>query len=84
MGKKTRVLIQFEPEQLAELRKISEKTGAPVSELVRRAVSDYINLRAYIGAGSGYVTIAVPNDGSGDFSYTYEGPLGGGGGKEDK
>lgn len=31
--------------QVAELRKISEETGAPVAELIRRAVDEYVARR---------------------------------------
>lgn len=36
----------FFPEELmAELKRMSEETGAPVSELVRRAVKEYLDKR---------------------------------------
>jgi predicted DNA-binding protein len=31
--------------QLAKLQKLSEKTGAPVAELIRRAIDAYLLLR---------------------------------------
>ena len=31
--------------QLAKLQKLSEKTGAPVAELVRRAIDNYLTMR---------------------------------------
>jgi predicted DNA-binding protein len=39
---KIRVNIYINPKQKQELDKISEKTGAPVAELVRRAIDAYV------------------------------------------
>jgi len=39
---KIRVNIYINPKQKADLDKISEKTGAPVAELVRRAIDAYV------------------------------------------
>ena len=36
--KKTRILIQFDVETLAALKKIQQETGASISEIVRRFV----------------------------------------------
>ncbi len=32
----------YPPQQLARLKKLSKKTGVPVSELIRRAIEDYL------------------------------------------
>jgi predicted DNA-binding protein len=40
--KKIRVNIYLSPKQKADLDKISEKTGAPVAELVRRSIDAYL------------------------------------------
>jgi len=39
---KIRVNIYINPKQKADLDKISERTGAPVAELVRRAIDAYV------------------------------------------
>jgi hypothetical protein len=39
---KTRILVQLEKPQLAALKKLREKTGAPVAEIVRRAINLYL------------------------------------------
>lgn len=39
---KQRVSIYLSPKQKTELEKVSEKTGAPVAELVRRAIDAYL------------------------------------------
>ena len=39
---KIRVNIYLSPKQKADLDKLSEKTGAPVAELVRRAIDNYL------------------------------------------
>jgi hypothetical protein len=39
---KVRTVIYFEPQIREALEKISAKTGAPVGELVRRAVDEYL------------------------------------------
>jgi predicted DNA-binding protein len=39
---KTRIVIQLEPKSLAALKKLRAKTGAPVAEIVRRAVDGYL------------------------------------------
>jgi len=39
---KIRVNIYISPKQKQELDKISERTGAPVAELVRRAIDAYV------------------------------------------
>jgi hypothetical protein len=36
---KVRVLIQLEPQQMVELRKLKAKTGAAISELIRRMIA---------------------------------------------
>jgi hypothetical protein len=42
MSPKTRFQILLEPEQLAALRRIQERTGAPVATQIRRAVEKWI------------------------------------------
>ena len=42
MSPKTRIQILLEPEQLAELRRISTRTAAPVSSQIRKAVDQWI------------------------------------------
>jgi hypothetical protein len=39
---KIRFNIYLDPKQLEQLQKLSQKTGAPVAELVRRAVDKYL------------------------------------------
>lgn len=39
---KTRLNIYLDPQQKAKLDKLSDKTGAPVSELIRRAIDLYL------------------------------------------
>jgi len=39
---KERTVVYFDPKEREALRKLSEKTGAPVAELVRRAVAEYL------------------------------------------
>jgi len=39
---KTRFYFWIEPEQKAKLEKLSTKTGAPVAELIRRAIDAYL------------------------------------------
>jgi hypothetical protein len=41
-GKPHKTMIYFRPEQWVSLLALSEKTGAPISELVRRAVDLYM------------------------------------------
>jgi len=41
-----RTALFLKEEQLNKLLKLSEKTGAPVAELVRRAVDGYLKKRA--------------------------------------
>jgi len=36
---KVRVMIQLEPKQLAKLQKLQNKTGASISELIRRMIA---------------------------------------------
>lgn len=40
-----RTALFFEPQQLADLERLSDHSGAPVAELVRRAVTNYLELR---------------------------------------
>jgi predicted DNA-binding protein len=40
-----RTALFLKEQQLAKLQKLSEKTGAPVAELVRRAIDAYLHLR---------------------------------------
>ncbi len=42
MSPKTRFQILLEPEQLAALRRIQERTAAPVASQIRRAVEKWI------------------------------------------
>jgi hypothetical protein len=42
MSPKERFNIMLEPDQLEELRKLQERTGASVSELVRRAIAAFL------------------------------------------
>jgi hypothetical protein len=42
MSPKTRFQILLEPEQLAALRRIQERTLAPVASQIRQAVGDWI------------------------------------------
>jgi len=41
-----RTALFLKEEQIKKLQKLSNKTGAPVAELVRRAVDDYLKERA--------------------------------------
>jgi predicted DNA-binding protein len=41
-----RTALFLEEEQLKKLLKLSEKTGAPVAELIRRAIDRYLQERA--------------------------------------
>jgi len=41
-----RTALFLKEEQIAKLLKLSEKTGAPVAELVRRAIDKYLLERA--------------------------------------
>jgi predicted DNA-binding protein len=41
-----RTALFLKEEQLKKLKKLSEKTGAPVAELVRRSVDEYLKKRA--------------------------------------
>jgi len=43
---KRRTNIYLRPDQLKQLKVLNEKTGAPVAELVRRAVDAYLAARA--------------------------------------
>jgi predicted DNA-binding protein len=40
-----RTALFLKEEQLAKLQTLSEKTGAPIAELVRRAIDSYLVLR---------------------------------------
>jgi predicted DNA-binding protein len=40
-----RTALFLKEQQLAKLQKLSEKTGAPVAELIRRAIDAYLLLR---------------------------------------
>ena len=42
----TRTALFLKPEQLEKLQRLSENTGAPVAELVRRAIDAYLKERA--------------------------------------
>lgn len=41
-----RTALFFRPEQIEKLQALSDFTGAPVAELVRRAVDAYLQIRA--------------------------------------
>jgi len=41
----TRTALFLREEQLEKLQKLSDKTGAPIAELVRRAIDSYLVLR---------------------------------------
>jgi predicted DNA-binding protein len=41
-----RTALFFKEEQIKKLQKLSDKTGAPLSELIRRAVDEYLKKRA--------------------------------------
>jgi len=41
-----RTALFLKDEQLAKLQKLSDKTGAPVAELIRRAIDAYLKERA--------------------------------------
>ena len=43
---KHRTNIYLRPDQMKQLKALNEKTGAPVAELVRRAVDEYLAKRA--------------------------------------
>jgi len=43
---KQRTNIYLRADQVEKLRALNEKTGAPVAELVRRAVDEYLRQRA--------------------------------------
>lgn len=42
---KVRTIVHLEPKQREQLEKISKNTGAPVAELIRRAVAAYLEER---------------------------------------
>jgi ribbon-helix-helix protein len=44
-GKMVQISVVFEPEQLAKLKLLSERTMAPLNALVRAAVDDYLEKR---------------------------------------
>jgi len=41
-----RTALFLQGEQIKKLKKLSEKTGAPVAELIRRAIDKYLKERA--------------------------------------
>jgi predicted DNA-binding protein len=41
-----RTALFLEEEQIKKLQKLSQKTGAPVAELIRRAIDKYLQERA--------------------------------------
>jgi predicted DNA-binding protein len=43
---KHRTNIYLRPDQMKKLRMLNDKTGAPIAELVRRAVDEYLAKRA--------------------------------------
>ena len=42
----TRTAMFLKPEQVEKLQKLSDLTGAPVAELIRRAIDAYLKQRA--------------------------------------
>jgi predicted DNA-binding protein len=42
MNRMTRTSLFFPKELIDALRKLSAKTGAPIAELIRRAVAEYV------------------------------------------
>jgi predicted DNA-binding protein len=44
-GQQERTQVLLTPEQLGALKKLSAKTGAPLAELIRRAVNAYLKAR---------------------------------------
>jgi ribbon-helix-helix protein len=42
---KYRTVVYFDPAEIEGLKKLSVATGAPVAELVRRAVAEYLKRR---------------------------------------
>jgi metal-responsive CopG/Arc/MetJ family transcriptional regulator len=40
--KKERIVIQLDKAQLAALKRLQEKTGAPRAEIIRRAINMYL------------------------------------------
>ena len=43
---KYRTVVYFDPAEIEGLKKLSAKNGAPVAELVRRAVAEYLKKQA--------------------------------------
>jgi predicted DNA-binding protein len=41
-----RTALFLKEEQIKKLQKLSEKTGAPLAELIRRAIDEYLKKRA--------------------------------------
>jgi predicted DNA-binding protein len=41
-----RTALFLKEQQLEKLQKLSEKTGAPIAELIRRAIDKYLQVRA--------------------------------------
>jgi len=37
-----KISLYLRPSQIAELQKVSKQTGIPLSELIRRAINDYL------------------------------------------
>ena len=46
---RTRTALYLDTDVLKELKKISEKTGVPVSEIMRRALAEYLKKQARKG-----------------------------------
>ncbi len=42
---KIKTIAHLDPEQRTALEKLSEKTGAPIAELIRRAIAEYLQKR---------------------------------------
>ena len=45
-GMKDRTNIYLRPDQMNKLKALNKKTGAPVAELIRRAVDEYLAKRS--------------------------------------
>ncbi len=42
MRRRVKTIVHLDPEQRKVLEKLSERTGAPLAELIRRAVKQYL------------------------------------------
>ena len=46
MTKRIKTIVHLDPEDRKALEKLSEKSGAPLSELIRRAIKAYVKQEA--------------------------------------